>query len=266
MLLAAYMVAGFTIAGVYAVGMLRGRRDRYHRLGLLIPLTVAAIATPVQFFVGDVAAREVFKHEPAKFAALEALNQTGTHVPEVLGGYYDDGDVHLGVKIPSGASILSGYKPSTEIKGLEEVPVAVRPTDRAVTIVHLSFDVMVGIGTALLGLAAWYGFVWWRRRDLPRSPWFYRATAISGVLAVVAMEAGWVVTEVGRQPWIVVGHLLTRDAVIRSGNIWLFYVATLLLYLAVGTATFYVLRLLRRRWRDRAETEVPYGPKTEESV
>ena len=271
MLLAAYVVAGFTVAGIYAVGMLRGRRDRYHRLGLLLPLTVAAIVTPVQIYVGDVAAREVHQNEPAKFAAIEALAETGTHVPEVLGGYYDDGQVHYGIEIPWGASILSGYTPSTEIRGLEEVPVEVRPTDRRVTIVHLAFDVMVGIGTALLALSAWFGWSWWRRRDLPRSRWFLRATAVSGVAAIVALEAGWVVTEVGRQPWTVVGHLLTRDAVTRSGNIWLLFAATLALYAAVAAGTFYVLGLMRRRWREqgytgdiegdgRGDAEVPYGP------
>jgi cytochrome d ubiquinol oxidase subunit I len=263
MLLAAYMVAGFTIAGVYAVGMLRGRRDRYHRLGLLIPLTVAAIVTPVQIFVGDVAAREVFEKEPAKFAAIEALARTSTHVPEVLGGYYSDGEVHFGIEIPWGASILSGYLPSTRIRGLNEVPQAVRPPDHLVTIVHLAFDVMVGIGTALLALSAWYALTWWRRRDLPRSPWFLRATAVSGLLAMVALEAGWVVTEVGRQPWTVVGYLLTRDAVTTSGNLWLLFGPTVVLYSAVGAGTLYVLRLLTRRWReeeDAGEDDVPYGP------
>jgi cytochrome d ubiquinol oxidase subunit I len=263
MLLAAYMVAGFTVAGVYAVGMLRGRRDRYHRLGLSIPLTVAAIVTPVQIFVGDVAAREVFEKEPAKFAAIEALARTSTHVPEVLGGYYSNGNVHYGIEIPWGASILSGYRPSTRIRGLNEVPEAVRPPDHLVTIVHLAFDVMVGIGTALLALSAWYALTWWRRRDLPRSPWFLRATAVSGVLAIIALEAGWVVTEVGRQPWTVVGYLLTRDAVTTSGNLWLLFGATVALYAAVGAGTLYVLRLLTRRWRedeDAREDDVPYGP------
>ncbi|MFE9957199.1 cytochrome ubiquinol oxidase subunit I [Micromonospora sp. NPDC005299] len=263
MLLAAYVVAGFVIAGVYAAGMLRGRRDRYHRLGLLIPLTVAALATPVQVFVGDIAAREVFRNEPAKFAAIEAVPTTSTHVPEVLGGYYADGETHGGIKIPSGGSLLSGYSPSTRIQGLDAIPTELRPSDRQVTIVHLSFDVMVGIGSALLALSAWYALAWWRRRDLPRSRWFLRAITVSGLLAVLALEAGWVVTEVGRQPWTVRGHLLTRDAVTTSGNLWLFFAATVALYAAVGATTVYVLRLLRRRWRDQSgatETDVPYGP------
>ena len=120
------------------------------------------------------------------------------------------------------------------------------------------------IGFALLALSAWYALAWWRRRDLPRSRWFLRATAVSGVLAVAALESGWVVTEVGRQPWTVVGYLLTRDAVTTSGNIWLFFAGTLVLYAAVGAATVYVLRLLRRRWQageaPAGGGSVPYGP------
>ena len=241
--------------------MLRGRRDRYHRLGLTIPLTVAAIASPLQVFVGDLAAREVYHREPAKFAAVEALPHTSDHVPEMLGGWYADGRVHYGVPLPDGASLLSGYSPATRVRGLDAVPAAVRPPDRLVTIVHLSFDVMVGIGFALLALSAWYALAWWRRRDLPRSRWFLRATVPAGALAVAALEAGWVTTEVGRQPWTVVGYLLTRDAVTTSGNVWLFFGATLVLYAAVGAATLYVLRLLRRRWAEPTdETAVPYGP------
>jgi cytochrome d ubiquinol oxidase subunit I len=260
MLLAAYMVAGFTVAGVYAMGMLRGRRDAYHRLGLLIPLTVAVIATPVQIFVGDLAAREVYAHEPAKFATIEGVSHTSTHVPEVIAGIYVGGELRYGIPIPDGASLLSGYSPDTEVRGLDAIPPGVRPPARLVTIVHLSFDTMVGVGFALLALSAWYAWVWWRRRDIPRSRWFLRATTVSGVLAVVALEAGWVTTEVGRQPWTVVGYLLTRDAVTTEGNMWLFFGGTVVLYAAVGTATVYVLRLMRRRWRADDETSVPYGP------
>jgi cytochrome bd ubiquinol oxidase subunit I len=263
MLLAAYMVAAFTVAGVYAVALLRRRDDHYHRLGLLIPLTVAAVITPVQIFVGDVAAREVAANEPAKFAAIEMVTETGTHVPLVLGGALVDGEVRTGIEIPSGASLLVGYSPDARIEGLEEIPVEVRPADRLVTTVHLAFDVMVGIGFALLALSLWFAVLWWRRRTAPTNRWFLRVVAVSGLLAVVALEAGWIVAEVGRQPWTVVGHLLTRDAVTTAGNVWLFFAATVVLYAIVGWATFFALRILRRRWRDAAdgdEGEVPYGP------
>ena len=129
MLLAAYVVAGFTVAGVYAAGMLRGRRDRYHRIGLLIPLTVGAIAIPLQIVMGDFIARYVFQSEPAKFAAIEALPHTRTHAPETLGGVLIDGKVRFGIPIPSGASLLSGFSPSTKVSGLDAIPRrSARPT------------------------------------------------------------------------------------------------------------------------------------------
>ncbi|MCU1620428.1 MAG: cytochrome d ubiquinol oxidase subunit [Modestobacter sp.] len=267
MLLAAYMVAGFVIAGVYAVGMLRGRRDRLVRLGLAIPFTVAALATPLQFVVGDIAAREVYQNEPVKFAAIEALPTTETRVPEVLGGVLVDGQVRYGIEVPLVASMLAGFSPNTEIRGLDAVPAADRPADRLVNTVHLAFQVMVGIGTALLGLAVWAGLGWWRRRRLPENRPFLLCTAVSGVAAVVALEAGWVVTEVGRQPWTVVGLLRTEHAAQTSGNLWPFFLATVVLYAAIAVGTFFVLRLLRRRWRaaevagaEDVESEVPYGP------
>jgi cytochrome bd ubiquinol oxidase subunit I len=262
MLLAAYMVAGFVVAGVYAVGLLRGRQDRYHRLGMAIPLTVAAIVTPLQIFVGDVAAREVAGNEPAKFAAIEMVTESGTRVPLVLGGAMVDGEVRYALEIPSGASLLVGYRPDTRISGLSEIAADVRPPDHLVTTVHLAFDVMVGIGFALLGLALWFAVLWWRRRTVPQDRWFLRAVAVSGALTVVALEAGWIVTEVGRQPWTVVGVLLTREAVTTTGNVWLFFTATLVLYAAVGAGTFHALGLLRRRWRTGggAADDVPYGP------
>ncbi|MGI5240120.1 cytochrome ubiquinol oxidase subunit I [Dactylosporangium sp. CA-139066] len=263
MFLAAYIVAGFLVAGVYAAAMLKGRRDRYHRLGFLIAFVTAAVVMPVQIVVGDVAAREVFKHEAAKFAAIEAVPDTGTHVPETIGGVVIAGRVRYGIGIPNGASLLAGYRPGTEIRGLDAIPADVRPPDHLVTIVHLSFDVMVGTGFALLALAAWFGWAWWRRRDLPRSRWFLRAAAAAGVVSVVALESGWVVTEVGRQPWTVVGLLLTRDAVNTSGNMWAFFAGTLLLYIAVGVGAILVLRSMRRRWAAAGpprSVEVPYGP------
>lgn len=260
MFLAAYLVAGFVVAGVYAAGMLKGRRDRYHRLGFLIAFSTAAVVMPIQIVVGDVAAREVYAHEPAKFAAIEGVPDTSTHVPETLGGVMVDGRMRYGVDIPNGASLLSGYSPSTRISGLSAIPADVRPPDRLVTITHLSFDVMVGTGFALLALALWFGLVWWRRRDLPRTRWFLRAAALAGVVSVVSLEAGWVVTEVGRQPWTVVGLLLTRDAVTTSGNMWAFFAGTVALYGAVGTGAVYVLRTMRRRWASGLDEPVPYGP------
>src|SRR5438105_10005778 len=156
MLLAAYLVAGFLTASVYAAGMLRRRRadwSTYQRLGFLIPFTVAAVVIPVQIFVGDIVAREAYKNEPAKFASIEMLTRTGSDVPETLGGYLgSDGKVHAGLRLPGMASLLAGFRPRTYIRGLDAVPPPVRPQPVLTTIVHLSFDVMVAISFALLAV------------------------------------------------------------------------------------------------------------------
>ena len=261
MLLAAYLVAGFVVASVYAVAMLRGRTSRYHRLGFLIPFTVAAIAMPLQMFVGDLTARAVFKDQPLKFAAIELVPRTGDHVPETIGGFYIDGKV-VGprIAIPGLASLLSDYSTSTEITGFESVPERDRPP---VNVVHLAWDVMIGIATMLFALAAWFAFVWWRRRTIPKSRWFLRAAAVAGVASVVCMEAGWVVTEVGRQPWIVYEVQRTVDAVTRSDGIWIVFGVTFFVYALVIAATVLVLRSMARRWRDADADDpmVPYGPR-----
>jgi cytochrome d ubiquinol oxidase subunit I len=260
MILAAYMVAGFLVASIYAVGMLRGRRDRLHRLGLLIPLTIACVATPVQLFVGDTAAREVADHQPAKFAGFECIQETGTHQTEYLGGICTDDGVEGAIGIPDLDSFLVGFSADTKVIGLEDIPPDERPP--ANTLLHLSFDAMVGIGTALLGLAAWLAFAWWRRRDVPRTPWFLRAVAVSGVASIVALWCGWIVTEVGRQPWIVQGYMRTSEAVTEAEGIWFAFAGVIVLYTGLGAGAVLVLRAMSRRWREQGEdaTDTPYAP------
>ena len=272
MILAAYMVAGFLVASVYAVGMLRGRRDRHHRLGLLIPLTLAAIVTPIQLGVGDTAARAIAEDQPVKFAGMECVQKTHTHVTEYIGGRCTSDGVKGGIGIPGLDSWLVGFSTDTKVIGLDSVPPDDRPP--ANTMLHWAFDIMVGIGTALLFLGLWLGLSWLRTRDMPKSPWFLRATAVSGVAAIVALECGWIVTEVGRQPWIVYNVMRTEDAVTDAGGVWFSLAGVLLLYAALGTATWLVLRAMARRWRSAEldEGDVPYGPRrgpeglTEESA
>jgi cytochrome bd ubiquinol oxidase subunit I len=261
MILAAYMVAGFGVASIYAVGMLKGRRDRYHRLGFLIPFTVACIATPIQIFVGDTAAREIADHQPAKFAAMECVYETGPDQTEWIGGICEDGKVKYGVGLPGVDSFLVGWSTDTVVTGLDEIPDDEEP--KALTLLHTSFDVMVGVGSALLALAAWFGFVWWRKRDLPQTDWFLRAAAVSGVASVIALEAGWIVTEVGRQPWIVYGQMRVEDAVTGAQGLWWVFGFTFLLYAALGVGAYYALRALQRRWQeaDAAEATQPYAPR-----
>jgi cytochrome bd ubiquinol oxidase subunit I len=243
MILAAFMVTGFVIASVYAVAMLRGRRDRYHRLGLLLSATFGAVMTPIQIGVGDWAARFVGADQPVKLAAMEGLANTRGHAPLAIGGLFYGGRIHGALTIPDGLSLLLRLNPSGRVTGLNSV----RPADRPpVEIVHFGFDAMVGIGFGLLALGAWLAWSWWRRRDMPRSRWFLRAVALSGVATVVAMEAGWVVTEVGRQPWIVYHVLRTATAVNPApglaNGVW----PVLVVYAALTVATVYVLRRLAR--------------------
>jgi cytochrome d ubiquinol oxidase subunit I len=266
MLVAAYMLAGFLVASVYGAGMLRGRRDRYHRLGFTIPFTIAAIMTPIQFAVGDTAARAIAHDQPAKFAAMEYVTKTGGHQTEYVGGWLKDGKVHGGIPIPDLDSILVGFSPSKKVIGLDQIP----PRNRAPrpTVVHLAFDAMVGLASALLALVAWFAFVWWRRRELPESRWFWRGAAVAGLAAVAAMESGWVVTEVGRQPFVVYGVLRTSDAVTGAHGLWLSFAIVLVLYTAIGVATVALLRGMARRWREGSEDavgDVPYGPRAKAS-
>jgi cytochrome bd ubiquinol oxidase subunit I len=243
MILAAFIVAGFLVAGVYAVALLRGRRDRYHRLGFLLAFTVAAAVVPAQVVVGDWAAHFVATNQPVKLAAMEGVFQTARGVPLHLGGVEVDGELRYAVEIPYGLSLLAHWDPNAEIAGLETVPPADRPP---VTVVHLAFQAMVGAGLALLGLGVWFALAWWRRHDLPRSRWFLRAAALSGAAAVLALEAGWVTTEVGRQPWIVWGVMRTSEAVSAAPGLRYGLYLLVVVYAVLTVATVYVLRRLAR--------------------
>jgi cytochrome bd ubiquinol oxidase subunit I len=260
MILAAYLVTGFLVASIYAVGMLRGRRDRYHRLGLLIPLTVACIATPIQFAVGDTAARAIAEDQPIKFAAMECVQQTSTHVTEYIYGRCTADGVKGGIGIPGFDSFLVGWSTSTQVTGLDTVAPDDRPP--ANTMLHWAFDTMVGICSALIALGLWLAIAWWRKRDIPRTKWFLRAVAVSGVSAVVALECGWIVTEVGRQPWIVYDVMRTEDAVTQADGIGVTFAVVVLLYAVLGTVLIVTLRAMSRRWRaaEEDDSEVPYGP------
>ena len=152
------------------------------------------------------------------------------------------------IGIPGLDSFLVGWSTSTQVTGLDSVPPDERPP--ANTMLHWCFDTMVGICTLLIGLGAWFGFVWWRRRDIPKTKWFLRACALSGVSAIVALECGWIITEVGRQPWIVQGYMRTSEAVTEADGLWFSFALVLLVYAAIGTIAIKVLRSMSRRWRE----------------
>jgi cytochrome d ubiquinol oxidase subunit I len=247
MYLAGYMVAGFLTASVYAVAWLRGRRDRYHRVALVISVSVAALAAPAQVVVGDWAGRTVAQNQPTKLAAFEGLHKTQSGAGLTAGGIYYDGSVHGGVSIPDGLSLLAYHDPNATVRGLDDVPARDRPP---VGVVRNSFQVMVGIGTVLALFGVGYLVMWWRRRRLPHSPWFYRAVVLAGPLALVALIAGWVVTEVGRQPWVVYGVMRTSQAVTGASGIPVGYAALAAVYAGLIAVALFMLRRLARTPRE----------------
>jgi cytochrome bd ubiquinol oxidase subunit I len=244
MILAAFMVTGFAVASVYAAALLRGRRNRYHRIGLLLPLIVATAITPAQIVVGDIAAREVADHQPVKLAAMEGLAHSEVGAGEHLGGIFIDGRLQYAIVIPHALAFLAKGDLNATVPGLDSVPAADRP--EAVTLIHLAFDIMVGIGFLLLGLGAWILGTWVRRRRAPDSKWFLRGALVAGPAAAVAMECGWITTEVGRQPWIVYQVLRVSDAVNPAPGLYWGLVALAILYSLLTGATIFVLRRLAR--------------------
>ena len=247
MYLAGYMVAGFLVAAAYALAWLRGNRDRYVRAALVVPLTAAALAAPAQIVVGDWAGRMVAQDQPPKLAAMEAVGHTERGAPLHVGGVWFDGSLHGAVPIPKLLSLLAYRNVHARVVGLDAQPPADRPP---VNVVHLSFDAMVGIGTALALLGMGYLLFVARSRRLPRSRWFYRAVVAAGPLSLVALLAGWTTTEVGRQPWIAGQVMRTTDAVTQARGLPEAYALLALTYIGLAVAVGWLLCRLSRPAQD----------------
>jgi cytochrome d ubiquinol oxidase subunit I len=243
MYLAGYLVAGFIVAGVYSVAWLRGRRDLYVRTALVVTLSFACLAAPVQVIVGDWAARSVGDRQPVKLAAFEGLAHTTEGASFTIGGVFDEDEqrVRWGIEIPHLLSLLAKHDPNATITGLDSVPPEDRPP---VNVVRFAFQTMVGIGTGLALLGTVFFVTWWRKRRLPHSKWFFRAVIAAGPASLVALIAGWITTEVGRQPWIVYEVMRTEQAVTSASGLEVGYVALVLVYLALGGGVFWMLRRL----------------------
>jgi cytochrome bd ubiquinol oxidase subunit I len=252
MYIAAYIVTGFLVAAAYAFCRLRGRWGRYERTALAIPLTIAALASPVQVLVGDWNGREVAHTQPTKLAALEGLGKTTKGASLHVLGWYTDDQVKYGVGIPKMLSILALHDPNATVQGLDAVPADNRPP---VNVVRVAFQTMVGIGTMLALLGFVFLLVRVRRKRLPESPWFYRAVVLAGPLSVVALISGWVTTEVGRQPWVVYRVMRTSDAVTGASGIPVGYATLALVYLAVALGVAWVLRRLARAPLDLPDSQ-----------
>jgi cytochrome d ubiquinol oxidase subunit I len=243
MTLAAYAAIGFAVAGIHAFVLLRDPRRPLHRRALAIALSVGGVAAVLQPVSGDLSARHVARHQPAKLAALEGQFHTERGAPLRIGGWPDEEArrTRYALEIPYGLSLLAFHDPQAEVKGLDTVPEADWPP---VAVVHVAFQVMVGCG-AVLALTALAGAVLaWRRRGLPDPRWYLRLLVACAPLGLLAVEAGWTVTEVGRQPWIVRGVMRTSEALTPMPGLVVPFATFTLLYLVLGVV---VAALLKRQ-------------------
>ena len=241
MVLAAFAATGFAVAGIHAFLLLRDRASVLHRRALHIALVVGGVTAILQPVSGDLLSKAVAQHQPAKFAAFEALFQTEAGAPFRLGGLPDAArqEVRYAIEIPYGLSLLLYLDPHARVAGLDTVP---RENWPPVAVVHLAFQIMVVSGFIMMGLAVWAGWRWWRGHDWQRETALLRALAIASPLGFVAIESGWVVTEVGRQPWIIYGVMRTSEAVTPMPGLWVPMITFTLLYGVLGLVVVWLLK------------------------
>jgi cytochrome d ubiquinol oxidase subunit I len=241
MAIAAYASVGFAVLGIHAWRLRRAPASPLHRAAVRVVLPVLLIAAPLQVLSGDLAAKHIAEYQPAKLAAAESLFETQRGAPLLVGGIPDveSRTVSYAIHLPRMLSVLGKGDPDAEIQGLDRVP---REDWPPVTIVHLSFQLMVACGFAMLGLSLWGGWLLWRKRELAERRRFLAAAALCAPLGLVAVEAGWMVTEVGRQPWIIQGVMRTREAVTPMPNLVVPLGVTCLVYLVLGVVVAVILR------------------------
>lgn len=243
MMLSCYVATGFGVAAVYAFTIVRGKGTAYHWKALRLAMAMGAIAIPLQIISGDANARFLATAQPTKLAAMEGVFQTTSGAPLRIGGLADTstGKVYYAIEIPYGLSLLAKGDPNATIQGLDTVP---RNDWPIVEATHLSFDGMVGIGlfALLIALLFWF-FVWLRRQRWLENRWLLWGILLAGPLAFVAIELGWMVTEFGRQPWVIVNYLRTADAVTTAPGLNISFLVFTLVYLLLS---FALIRLLLR--------------------
>ena len=247
MILAAYIVAGFCVSSFYAWQILRHENTQYNRVAMSLGLILGGVCIPLQMAAGDWSAKVVAKTQPIKFAAMESHFHTEKGASLLIGGLPDmeNQTVDYGIKIPKLLSFLAFGDFESEVKGLEEFPQDEIPP---VPVVHIAFQLMVGTGTAMMLFSAWALIrKWWKRAGYFDSRLFLWSTIALGPFAIIALEAGWTVTEVGRQPWIVYGIMRTKEAVTGATGLTSIFVVTLLIYLVLLVGCVSALRYLARK-------------------
>jgi cytochrome bd ubiquinol oxidase subunit I len=240
MCLAAFAATGFAVAGVHALMVVRRKNIEFHTKAFRIAALFACVAAVLQPISGDHSAKDVAHRQPAKLAAMEAVFETGTHVPLLIGGIPDEKtqQIKYGIELPGMLSFMISGHTNTEVKGLDQFAAADRPP---ILITHMAFQIMVGLGMVMLAISILYFFVLWRKRNFEKNLWLLKLFALSTPLGFMAVESGWVVTEVGRQPWILHGILRTKDAVTPMPGIqYTFYLFTLI-YISLAIVVILLL-------------------------
>jgi cytochrome d ubiquinol oxidase subunit I len=240
MTLAAFAATGFAVAGIHAFLLLFDRTDAFHRRALSIALLVGAPAALLQPISGDISARQVAARQPVKLAAMEAHFETMRGAPLTVGGWPDvnAGQVRYAIKIPYGLSLLAFHDPDAVVKGLKDFPRQDWPN---VPIVHLAFQIMVALGTYLALVSLWVGWTALRGRELVANRRLLQAVVLGSPMGFIAIEAGWTVTEVGRQPWIIHGVLRTAEAVTPMPGLIVPFLLFTLLYCFLGVIVVWLL-------------------------
>jgi len=260
MILAAYAATGFGVAGIHAFLLLKDRGNLFHRYALYIALAVGGVTAVLQPLSGDILARMVARNQPVKLAAFEGQFETVKGAPLRIGGFPDveGGKTRYAIEIPYGLSLLAFHDPQAIVKGLEEFP---RDEWPPVAIVHIAFQIMVAAGFAMMAVALWGLYLVWRGRGLYNSKWFLRATVVSAPLGFIAIEAGWTVTEVGRQPWIIYKVMRTAEALTpMPGLVVPFITFTLLYIFLAGIVVLLIMRQIKESPRILGDESRAYSP------
>jgi cytochrome d ubiquinol oxidase subunit I len=240
MTLAAYAATGFAVGGIHAFLLLFDPANAFHRRALTAALALGAPAALLQPISGDISARSVAARQPVKLAAMEAHFETRAAAPLTIGGFpdVDRGETRYAIRIPYGLSLLAFHDPHAVVRGLNDFPREDWPN---VPIVHTAFQIMVGLGTYMALVSLWVGWTWIRRRNVTTNRWLLRLIALGAPMGFIAIEAGWTVTEVGRQPWIIQGVLRTADAVTPMPGLVVPFLLFTLLYCFLGVIVAWLL-------------------------
>jgi cytochrome d ubiquinol oxidase subunit I len=245
MTLASYAATGFAVAGIHSLMLLRDRQNLFHRRALAIALAVGGATAVLMPLSGDTLAKAAARNQPAKLAALEGQFKTERGAPLRIGGIPDTeaGTTRFAIEIPYGLSLLAFNDPHAVVKGLDAFP---RDEWPPVVIVHLAFQIMVAAGLAMIAVVIWRIYLAWRRAEL--SDWFLRAVIVASPLGFIAIEAGWVVTEVGRQPWIIAGVMRTAAAVTPMPGLVIPFITFTILYIFLAAIVVWLI------WRQVIES------------